>query len=258
MNGSYRLSIFLCIALAAGLTGCAHQPGDLRSLDTDRLHNAIAADDAGYVDGGLRGKIITANQRIPALGYQEGVPLLTVAARFAALDVIRVLLAAGADVNARTPDGDTALMLASFFFNEDRERGSNSYEQHEKAVRLLVGAGAHIENEPYHYTPLAYAAYQGHDRIVRFLIERGAQVDADADQQEALTYVNTPLMMAVIQGHRGTTMSLLRRGANPRIRVRGGHTAAEFAEKYDHHGIARMLRCAERLAPGEAFSRRCE
>jgi ankyrin repeat protein len=202
--------------------------------------------------------VVSANDRIPALGYREGVPLITLAARFAALEVIRVLLAAGADVNARTPDGDTALMLAAFFFNEDRERGANTYEQHEKAVRLLVESGAHIENERHHYTPLSYAAYQGHDRIVRYLIERGALVDADADQEEGLTYVNTPLMMAVIQGHQTTTLSLLRRGANPRIRVRGGHTAAEFAEKYQHHGLAHALRCAERLAPRERFSGRCE
>lgn len=258
MNGSFRRAVAVCVVLAAALAGCAHQQGDLRSLDIERLQNAVAADDAGYVAAALQGGVIAANQRIPALGYREGVPLLAVAARFAALEVIRVLLKAGADVNARTPDGDTALMLAAFFFNEDRERGPNSYEQHEKAVRLLVEAGAHIENEPYHYTPLAYAAYQGHDRIVRFLIERGALVDADADQEEGLTYVNTPLMMAVIQGHQGATLALLRRGANARIRVRGGHTAAEFAEKYHHHGLARALRCAERLAPGEPYSGRCE
>ena len=258
MHRLHGIAIMVCMVLAAGLTGCATQQADLRSLDTETLHNALSSDDAGYVRAALRGKFISANDRIPALGYREGVPLLTVAARFAALDVIRALLAEGADINARTPDGDTPLMLAAFFFNEDRQNGTSSYEQHEKAVRILIESGAQVENHPHHYTPLAYAAYQGHDRIVRLLIERGAQIDAGADQEAGFTYVNTPLMMAVIQGHQGTALTLLRRGANARIRVHGGHTAAEFAERYNHHALARVLRCAERLAPGEAFAHRCE
>ena len=256
--GSYRLALALWIALAGGLAGCAHQPAEIDAFDNERLLNAITADDGAYVRGALQAKLISPNQHVPALGYQEGVPLLAVAARYAAVDVMRALLKAGAEINARTPDGDTALMLASFFFHEDRERNTNSNEQHEKAVRLLVEAGASIENEPHHYTPLAYAAYQGHDGIVHLLIERGAQVDGDADQDEELTYVNTPLMMAAIQGHHRTAMALLRRGANARIRVRGGHTAAEFAQRYNHHALFRALRCAEGIVPGETFSRRCE
>jgi ankyrin repeat protein len=257
MNPLYRIAIALCI-VGAGLAGCAHQPAEVDTLDTQRLLNAVATDDDRYVQGALRARVLSPNQQVPALGYQNGVPLLTVAARYAALDVMRTLLAAGADINARTPDGDTALMFASFFFHEDRQSNANSNEQHEKAARLLVEAGASIENEPHHYTPLAYAAYQGHDRIVRLLIERGARVDGDADQDEALTYVNTPLMMAAIQGHQETALALLRRGANARIRVRGGHTAAEFAEKNHHYALSRALRCAERLAPEESFSLRCE
>jgi hypothetical protein len=256
--GSRRIAIVVCVVLAAGLGGCASQFGDVRSLDLDRVQNAIATDDAAYLRAAMGAGVIAANQRIPALGYREGTPLLTVAARYAALDVMRALLAAGADVNARTPDGDTALMLAAFFYNEDRQTNATSYEQHERAVRILVESGAHIENRPHHYTPLAYAAYQGHERIVRFLVERGARVDADADYETNLAYVNTPLMMAVIQGHEATALALLRRGANPRIRVQGGHTAAEFAEKYNHHGLARTLRCAERVAPGETFAHTCE
>jgi ankyrin repeat protein len=255
MGGSLRIATVLCLILG----GCAHQqPAQIEALDTERLLNAIAADDGPYVAAALRSKFLSPNQNLPGLGYQEGVPVLAIAARHAALDVMRMLLKAGAEVNARTPDGDTALMLASFFTHEDRERNANSNEQHEKAVRLLVEAGASIENEPYHYTPLAYAAYQGHDQIVHLLIERGARVDGDADQDKGLTYVNTPLMMAAIQGHYQTAMSLLRGGANARIRVRGGHTAAEFAQKYNHYALFRALRCAEQLAPGENFSHRCE
>ena len=144
-----------------------------------------------------------------------------------------------------------ALMLASYFSGEDR-----SNERHERAVRMLVEAGASLESAPGYYTALAYAAYQGHLRIVRYLIERGARVDADAE--DGIAYVNTPLMMAAIQGHRDTAMWLLRAGANPRTRIQQGHTAFELAQKNNHANVLSLLRCAERLGPGESFAMRCE
>jgi ankyrin repeat protein len=109
---------------------------------------------------------------------------------------------------------------------------------------MLVEAGASLENMPYQYTPLAYAAYQGNERIVRYLIERGARVNADA--QRGGTYINTPLMMAAMQGHEQIVRSLLRAGADADVRVYGGNTAAEFAAKYNHRSLAQLLQCAQR------------
>lgn len=255
-----KRNISRTVALAALVLGTALLPAcanlDTRTIDADRLHDAIVRDDVGYVRTAIESDGLAVNQPIPVPGYQEGTPLLTVAARSASLGVLRYLVSAGANVNARTPVNETALMLASFFFREDRERNAVSREQHEEAVRMLVAAGADMENDPHHYTPLSYAAYQGHDATVRFLIGRGARVDADAEN--GTTYINTPLMMAAIQGHYGTALQLLRAGANPAIRVHRGHTAAEFAEKYRHAELARVLRCAESTAPGEAFPQKCD
>ena len=111
-------------------------------------------------------------------------------------------------------------------------------------AQLLVSSGADLENLPYHYTPLAYAAYRGNERVVRFLIDRGARVNADA--RDGGTYVNTPLMMAAIQGHERIARSLLQAGADADVRVYGGHTAAEFAAKYNHKSLANLLLCAQR------------
>jgi len=244
-------------AIASGLAvllmvaGCAQMPGG--SADTERLRNAIAIDDVGYVQEAVRSGKVSANQRIAIPGYLEGAPLITIAARYGSLKTVRYLISAGANVNARTPAGETALMLASYFSPDDASRGgSNSYEV---VVRALVEAGASLENEPHHYTPLAYAAYQGHDRIVRYLIERGARVDGDAEA--GVVYVNTPLMMAAIQGHMDTAMWLLRAGADPRVRIYLGSTAAELAQKNNHRNILTVLRCAETLAPGEPIAQKC-
>ncbi len=240
------------IVLIFLFAGCSQLPTG--SADSDRLHNAIAVDDAGFIEGAVRSGRIDINHRVRTPGYQEGAPLIVVAARYASLQVMRYLISARADINARTDSGETALMLASYF-NPEENRGTASGERYEQAVRMLVEGGASLENEPNNYTPLAYAAYQGHNRIVRYLIERGARVDADA--QDGTIYVNTPLMMAAIQGHMDTALWLLRAGAEARVRIHMGHTAAELALKYKHQAMVGALRCAESLAPGETFAQKC-
>lgn len=239
--------------LLALLAGCAQFPTG--TSDGERLHNAIAIDDAGHIQEAVRSGRLSVNQRISMPGYREGAPLITIAARYASLRVLRFLISAGADLNARTFPGETALMLASYFNSDDPGRGAASNERQEQAVRILVEAGASLENAPHHYTPLAYAAYQGFDRIVRYLLERGARVDGDTE--DGITYVNTPLMMAAIQGHLDTALRLLRAGANARIRVHLGNTAAELAQKNNHGNMIGTLRCAETLQPGERFAQRC-
>ena len=234
------------------LAGCAQVPTG--SLDSSRLHNAIAVDDAGYVQDAVKAGTLNVNYRVRTPGYQEGAPIIVVAARYASLQVLRYLISAGADVNARTESGETALMLASYF-NADDNRDAAANERYERAVRILVEAGASLENQPNSYTPLAYAAYQGHNRIVRYLIARGARVDADA--QDGTIYINTPLMMAAIQGHMDTALWLLRAGADAKVRVHMGNTAAEFALKYNNRNMVGALRCAESLAPGETFAEKC-
>ena len=233
--------LFICAVLIVGVEGCAGIGG---SADGDGLQNAIVADDLYTVRGALQSGSVKPNQRIPAEAYPDGAPLIAIAARAASLEVLRFLIASGADLNARTPVDETPLMLASFFFDESLQSTGRAFERHERAVRLLVEAGADLENLPYHYTPLAYASYQGNERVVRYLIERGARVNADA--QAGGTYINTPLMMAAIQGHEAIARTLLRAGADADVRVYGGSTAAEFAAKHNHNALARMIQCAQR------------
>jgi len=245
-----------CGIVVAILSGCAGLPSGSGPIDAAALLNAIVADEVEYIAAAVKAGRVNVNQRIPAPVYMEGTPLVTIAAREGSVEVVRFLIAAKADLNALTPAGETALMLASFFGADGDATASNVSERHERIVRLLTEAGAILENEPNNYTPLAYAAYQGHDHIVRYLLDKGAKVNADAGPDTC--DVNTPLMMAAMQGHRNAALLLLRAGANARVRTYRGLTAAELAAKYDGKSIVPLLRCAESLRPGEKFAHRCE
>ncbi len=239
--------------LIALLAGCAGLPTPGSRLDAESLHGAIVADHVDYVKAAIEARVASVNERVPAPVYMEGTPLITIAARAGSKRVTAYLIAAGADLNALTPAGETALMLASYFPTED---SGASAEDHEAVARMLVDAGATLENEPYNYTPLAYAAYQGRESMIRYLIKRGARVNPDGTARS--TYVNTPLMMAAMRGHLNSTLLLLRAGADPKVRVVNGHTAAELAAKYNSAEVARILRCAESTGSVEISSRRCE
>lgn len=244
------------IIIALALSGCAgvgYTPGS--GVDVTRLENAILTDDVHYVRGAIQSGDISLNQLVPAAAWPDGAPLIVIAARAGALDILRYLISAGAELNARSPVGETALMLAAFFTDDTQPNAARASERHEQAARLLVAAGCSLENLPYHYTPLAYAAYQGNERLVRFLLERGARVDADA--ANGGTYINTPLMMAAIQGHESIARSLLRAGADADVRVYGGHTAAEFAAKYNHRALSQLLLCAQRQYGVGGFGPQC-
>ena len=113
------------VVLVCLFAGCAQVPTG--SLDSERMHNAVAVDDAGFVEDSVRSGKLNVNYRVRTPGYREGAPLIVIAARYASLRVMRYLISARADVNARTESGETALMLASYFNPED-SRGAASHE----------------------------------------------------------------------------------------------------------------------------------
>jgi ankyrin repeat protein len=93
------------------------------------------------------------------------------------------LLSAGANVNARTPDGATALMGAVYY----------GYPQ---TSRLLMERGADVNaTTDDGVTALHYAAQQGHSDIARDLLQKGADPDAVSAAG------NTPLQLAQAAGH---------------------------------------------------------
>jgi hypothetical protein len=84
------------------------------------------------------------------------------AAAYGFVDVVKILLEHGADVNPRNVDGITPLHLATVAGHVDVAR-----------ILLEHGADVNTKNED-NQTPLHYAAIEGHAVVARLLLEHGA------------------------------------------------------------------------------------
>jgi len=126
----------------------------------------------------------------------EGRTALHGAVAGGAVEIVRLLLARGADVNARDYEEHTPLHFAALRSEPD-------------AARLLVEAGADLEaRNDYGRTPLLLVAREAGNRdMAALLLELGAEVDA-RDEAGA-----TPLTLAAWRGFRSLVDLLLDSGA---------------------------------------------
>ena len=170
--------------------------------------------------------------------------ILMTAARTGNAEVIRMLIARGADANARESSlGETALMWAAA-------------ENHPEAVRALIehGADPNARSEklayakdrfglegvttvlPHgHWTALMYAARQGSLEAARALAYSGADLNlTDPDG-------TTALVLAIFNGHFDTAAMLAEKGADPNIA--------------DSTGMAALYAAADMSTLGEIYGR---
>lgn len=142
----------------------------------------------------------------------RGDPALIYAVRNDAVKSLPVLLGAPRiDIEARAPNGDTALMVAA-------------YRKDAKTVATLLERGAE-PNRP-GWTALHYAAASGNLDIVRMLLEKSAYIDAESPNH------TTPLMMAAGGGQTAVMQLLIEEGADQTVRNDAGMTARDFAAKF--------------------------
>lgn len=113
--------------------------------------------------------------------HMTGATALMLAAKAADVEVMRVLLAHGADPTINTVDNTTTLMAAagiSWASNQDRASEAQVLE----AVRLLVeeqGADVNAVSDVGE-TAMHAAAYRGANTVVQYLFDRGARLDVVA------------------------------------------------------------------------------
>ncbi|XP_039478411.1 serine/threonine-protein phosphatase 6 regulatory ankyrin repeat subunit A-like [Oreochromis aureus] len=124
---------------------------------------------------------------------------------------LEVLLSSLLDVDVRSPEGCTPLILAC-------SRG------HQECVSLLLHHGASPMTRDYIHqqTAIHTAAVNGHPECLRLLLNNNDQhIDVDAQDSNG----QTPLMLAVLSGHTDCVYSLLSQGASVENQDRWGRTA---------------------------------
>jgi ankyrin repeat protein len=142
------------------------------------------------------------------------------------VEVIRILLAAGADQRITTVDGTTPLMVAAGMgkatYSPGQLRGNRS-QMAEEAVKVLVEAGADVNaaNEA-DFTALHGAAFRGLDEVIAYLVAHGANINArDYKGRTAYRLAEGSKQSFQFQTFPETAEFIKKLGANTQLGVRG-------------------------------------
>lgn len=200
------------------------------------IHHAAAM---GHTD--LVELLIARGADINARDLHDRTPLLLAIGYKKGGGMAELLVANGAEVNVMDQTGDTPLLAA--LRNAD-----------ESLAKFLITKGAEVNvlartprqpKLPVVMTrePLHYAALYGFEHVTELLIAKGAKVDARDRNNDAYT----PLHQAVAKGHREVVKILVANGADVNAKTKPWHggdgkTAMDIASLAGHEDIVELLR----------------
>ncbi|XP_065584178.1 ankyrin repeat, PH and SEC7 domain containing protein secG-like [Artemia franciscana] len=155
------------------------------------------------------------------------------------LEVIKMILDKGADVNARDIYGESPLHLAA----------SSRCSQTVIECLLKFGADVHIRNSE-QLSPLHLAAHCGHTLTVECLLRSSADINARGK------YDGSPLHLAAVRGHTQTAECLLRSGADVNARCIYDQSPLHLAAFHGHTQTAKCLsRCGAEVNARDIYGK---
>lgn len=162
------------------------------------------------------------NANVEDRGIKGDCTPLMEAASAGHVDIVRLLIAHGADVNAQSTSGRIECVYTELTSPPYRSKliprrclGNTPLMYgcaggHEEVVRVLLEAGANVEdhNENGH-TPLMEAASAGHVPVAKILLEHGAGINTHSNE-----FKESALTLACYKGHLDMVRFLLEAGAD--------------------------------------------
>ena len=202
----------ICMAIAQAVAVCCGA-----ATGTD-MFDAVRAGDAEKVK-----VLLQADPKLAAARTEDGSTALHLAALDGQSEMVRLLLASKAQVNARGLREETPLHMAM-------------YDGHREMAELLLANQADVSAQnTAGETPLHVAARKGHRELVALLLEHHAEVNAK-DRQEA-----TALHAAAAEGHKEVVELLLSQNADLGARDKSGRTPKAVAAEKGHWNIVELL-----------------
>lgn len=198
--------------------------------DNDKLLDAIMQKDVETVR-----KILAAGNidLEPRSGLHDVNKPLAYAAAYGNLEIVKMLVEAGADLNGQVAYGDVPLIKADEHDNDD-------------IIEYLIKKGADV-NFPNYYgvTPFFGLCAYGNLELVKLALEHGADINSSYDSQMSDHFGIdnfSPFQAAVNYNQPEVVAFLLSHGGDPRAKDFKGRTPIELAESKGHDEIAQLLR----------------
>lgn len=181
---------------------------------------------------------------------QRGETPLHLAASKTRADMVKMLVARGADVDAADVEGLTPLMWATRVANLGSARAlialgawldvfSAAALGLRDAVNEMIAADPTLANAPMNgwrrFTPLHFAAARGQVSVAQLLLSK----EADVNSRDNLGI--TPLHLAAVQGHLEVVQLLMATGANPNAASVEGRTPLHDAAAGIEIAVITML-----------------